>query len=299
MGKKFVLSQEDGTADNGNPRANGAIDLQLNRNAATQVASGQNSVILGGYGNTANGNTAYAGGTSSVASGTWALAIGYQCSAGGTASFAFGRETSASANSAIAIGNNNAIATAEGAISIGSSARAQGQYSVALGTNTVSSMYNQFSTLATGIGQASDLKAYSTASLLSGGTILLTLDGTGVTSLITSGLNAAWNVQVNWVAAVTGITGTATGISVGDVITSVDLLAYKRVAGVITVSPHTSAGTKTLVTSPAQYSACAINFGTSPASDLRLIFTAPTFAGGGTLNMKIVAKLELTEIAVF
>ena len=261
MGKKFVLSEEDGSAANGNPRANGAIDLQLTRAAATQVASGSNSTIIGGTGNTASGDVAIAGGTRSGATGTWALAIGYQCGATGIASFAFGREASATGNSAIAIGNNNPIATADYAIGIGNTAIAGAQFSVALGGGTVSTMYNQFSRLGSGIGQASDLKAYSTASLLSGGTILLALDGSG--ALITSGLNAAWNVQVNWVAVVTGITGTATGISIGDVITSVDLLAYKRVAGVITVSPHTSAGTKLMVTSPAQYVACAINFGTS------------------------------------
>ena len=298
MGKKFVLSEEDGSAANGNPRATGAVDLQLTRTAATQVASGSNSTIIGGTGNTASGSIAIAGGTRTGATGTWALAIGYQCNASNTAAFAFGREASATGNSAIAIGNNNPIATADYTIGIGSTARASAQFSVALGGNTSSTMYNQFSTLGSGIGQASDFKSYSTASLLSGGTVILTLDGTGVTNYITTAsLNEAYNVQTNWVAVVTAITGTATGISVGDVITSIDLLAYKRVAGVATVTPHTSAATKLMVTSPAQYSACAISFLAGGNQEMALTFTGPTFLGGGTLTMRIVAKSEVSSVA--
>ena len=297
MGKKFVLSEENGTAANGNPRATGAVDLQLTRSAATQIASGTNSTIIGGTGNTASGDVAIAGGTRSSATGTWALAIGYQCAATNTAAFAFGRESFASGNSAIAIGNNNPVATADYAIGIGATARAQAQYSVALGGGTYSVMYNQFSTLGSGIGQASDFKSYSTASLLSGGTVVLTLDGTGATNYITASLNEAYNVQTNWVAVVTAITGTATGISVGDVITSIDLLAYKRVAGAATVTPHTSVATKLMVTSPGQYSACAINYIAGFSAEMNLTFTGPTFLGGGTLTMRIVAKSEVSSVA--
>jgi hypothetical protein len=296
MGKKFVLSEENGTAANGNPRANGAIDLQLTRTAATQVASGPNSIILGGISNTASGIAAIAGGTSSVANGTWALAIGYQCGASGQASFAFGRETAATANSTIAIGNNNAIAIAEGAIAIGNSARAEGTSSVALGTTSRSTMYNQFSTLGGGIGQVSDLKAYSTTTLLSGGVVFLFLNGSGSGGSIASGLNETWNVQVNWVAVVTAITGTATGISVGDVVTSVDFLGYKRVAGATSISPKTSTANNLMVTTPGAYAACSINYTRGASEEMLLTFTGPTFVGGGSVTMRIVAKLELTQV---
>ena len=263
----------------------------------SNTASGLRATVLGGNSNTSSGDHSIAGGNGSTASGTWAVALGYQNGATNTATFATGREALANSAGAIAMGNSNPVALATNAVAIGTASRATSINSVALGANSVSVLYNQFSTLGGGIGQASNLKAYSTTDLLSGGGIVLTLDGTGVTNVIASGLNAAWNVQVNWVAVVTAITGTATGISVGDVITSIDLLVYKRVAGVITVSPHTSVATKTLVTTPAAYAACAINYGTSGAADLRLTFTAPTFAGGGSVTMRVVARVELSEVA--
>ena len=59
----------DSTATGGNSRGSGAFDFQMFRTAATQVASGLYSSIVGGYGNTASG--AYAlviGGKSNIAS---------------------------------------------------------------------------------------------------------------------------------------------------------------------------------------------------------------------------------------
>jgi hypothetical protein len=51
MGNKFILGQEDGTVAGGNARGNGAVDLQMSRIAATQVASGEYSFIGSGQNN--------------------------------------------------------------------------------------------------------------------------------------------------------------------------------------------------------------------------------------------------------
>jgi hypothetical protein len=67
----------DGTAVGGNPRGSRAVCMVLNRGAATNVASGQDSVAIGG-------DQTVAGGQSSVAIG------GYQCNASAQASVAIG-----------------------------------------------------------------------------------------------------------------------------------------------------------------------------------------------------------------
>ena len=93
------------------------------------------------------------------------------------------------------------------------------------------------------------------------------------------------------------ITGTATGISVGDVVTSIDLLAFKRVSGTSSSSIHTSVATKLMVTTPAAYAACAIAYSAGASQELAMTFTGPTFVGGGSVTMRVVARVELTEVA--
>jgi len=87
----FILGPPpDGTAVGGNARGANAVDLQLNREAATQVASGANSLVAGlrciasgaesiamGRGCTASGNSAVALGESNTASSAIAVALGY------------------------------------------------------------------------------------------------------------------------------------------------------------------------------------------------------------------------------
>jgi hypothetical protein len=79
----FILGPKpDGTTTNGNARGAGAVDLQIGntaRTAATQVASGANSAILGGYGNTASGTQSVViGGFSNTVTGTQSVICGGQ-----------------------------------------------------------------------------------------------------------------------------------------------------------------------------------------------------------------------------
>jgi len=74
----------------GNQRGDGAIDFQCERDAATQVASGDNATIIGGDKNTASGNwSTCIGGFTNVASGLAAYAAGYTASATHNYSFVF------------------------------------------------------------------------------------------------------------------------------------------------------------------------------------------------------------------
>jgi len=77
-GAQAILAQcPDSTVSGGNLRASNAVDLQTVRTAATQVASGVQSVIAGGSSNTATGQTSVvSGGTGNQATGLSSVVVG-------------------------------------------------------------------------------------------------------------------------------------------------------------------------------------------------------------------------------
>jgi hypothetical protein len=102
----------DGTATGGNPRGAYAVDLQLRRAAATNVASGFESALLGGRNNTASGSDSVViSSISGTASGELSTVLG-------------SNNATASGLSSVVIGGS--VSTASGANSI-----AIGQYCVA------------------------------------------------------------------------------------------------------------------------------------------------------------------------
>jgi hypothetical protein len=127
---------------------------------------------------------------------------------------------------------------------------------------------------------------------------VLSLDGTGVTNLIIpTGTNRMWNVQVRWVAVVTTITGTATGVTVGDTKVSTDLLAVAKRGGVTTVGAHTSAGTSVIETTAGSLTTVNIVYTAGASQEMAITFTGPTFLGGGSVTMRVVAAISLTEVS--
>ena len=66
----------DSSSTGGNKRGAYAVDLQLIRSAASQVASGIRSTIIGGSSNTASGNYSVVGGVSNSDSGNYSAIIG-------------------------------------------------------------------------------------------------------------------------------------------------------------------------------------------------------------------------------
>lgn len=112
---------DDTNSTAGNVRGVGAVDLQSGRNAATKVASGTASAILGGTNNTAIGEGSVAlGGNGNSTSGTASI-VG-----GGTATVASG------ANYSFAYGNN---------VNISSSSS---DYSFISGLQAVNTLYGQW-----------------------------------------------------------------------------------------------------------------------------------------------------------
>ena len=256
----------------------------------SNTASGTHSTVVGGQSNTASGQHSVAGGQGNTVSGNFAsVVLGYQNNVSGQRSGAIGYQNNITTDMSFAAGRYN---------------RVTGYASVAICNGGFTYLAGQFSQQANTDGtnqgerQTSVIVPYKTDALTTAATTVLSLDGTGVTELIIpSGSNRAWNVQVNWVAIVTTITGTATGISVGDVVTSIDLLAFKKIGGVSSASAHTSTATKLMVTTPAAYAACAIAFTAGASQEMALTFTGPTFVGGGSVTMRVVARIELTEVA--
>lgn len=113
-GTGAILAQvPDGTATAGNKRGASAFDFQVSRSAAAQVASGANSVIVGGQQNTASGQRSFVGGgISNAASG---------------------------GNDVIAGGNGNTSTGGQNFIGAGSSNSAAGQHNTVPGgsSNTI------------------------------------------------------------------------------------------------------------------------------------------------------------------
>ena len=132
----FILGpMPDGTSTGGNARGQNAVDLQAIKTAASQVASGRYSFVVG-YANTASGEGSGAGGYNTSASGFGAFSWGNGCTtsglygitlgqnltAAGYCSAAFGRANSATEQHALALGHYT-TAWVQGMIAFGSGGR--------------------------------------------------------------------------------------------------------------------------------------------------------------------------------
>lgn len=118
------------TPSGGNARGASAIDLQVVRSGATQVASGANATISGGQNNIASAaNATASGGTTNTASGTASTV------SGGTTNSA------TTTNATVGGGNTNAASGIESVVGGGFSNTASGTYSSISGgaSNTASS----------------------------------------------------------------------------------------------------------------------------------------------------------------
>ena len=127
-GSLILGAMPDGTASYGNARGTNAVDLQMVRSSATQIASDLSAFCCGRY-NTSNAQDSVAMGNSNISSGNQALSMGNVCTASGSQSFAVGQQNNATNNQSVALGYG---CTASGTQSI-----AFGRDSAATGGNTV------------------------------------------------------------------------------------------------------------------------------------------------------------------
>jgi len=140
----FSIQRDDG----GNARGSDAVDLQRVRSAATQVASGQYSVIGGGRNNTASGFIATVGGGDRNTASGWSSTVGggqFSTASGQYATVGGGEFNTASSIGATVGGGANNIASGSWAtVGGGHTNSARGNYSVVPGgySNTANASYN-------------------------------------------------------------------------------------------------------------------------------------------------------------
>lgn len=104
-----------------------------------------------------------------------------------------------------------------------------------------------------------------------------------------------WNVMIQWNAVVQSITGTATGVLVGDTINQINTVGIKKVLGTSTI-----VGSKNTLSTNADtsMSTALVTYGIGGAQSLGTTFTAPTFAGGGSITVSFMATMYITENGV-
>jgi len=289
-GNSNTASGEISTVGGGSSNTASSTWSTVSGGQSNTASTNTHATVVGGRSNTSSGANSVSGGFTNTASGDTAIALGYQCTSTSDSTFVTGFQSNATANGSAAIGIiNNASAAYATAIGCRSNAYLRGQFANA---------GNNFTNSGGGDCQNSLLNALREATLTTGATTTLSLDGTGTTNLIIPNGNLrSWNVQVRWVAVVTAITGTATGVTVGDTKVSTDLLAVAKRSGVTTVGAHTSAGTSVIETIAGSLTTANITYSAGASQEMAITFTGPTFAGGGSVTMRVVAAISLTEVA--
>ena len=126
----LMLQTPDGTATGGNARGTNAVDLQMSRSGAAQVASGNYSAAFGS-GNTVSALNGFAAGMNNTVSGS---------SQGGNAAFGRGNQVTSPTRPGFAVGQENNV-SGDGAFSSGYQNYATGGYSAAIGAFNYASGY--------------------------------------------------------------------------------------------------------------------------------------------------------------
>jgi hypothetical protein len=256
--------------------------------------------ISGGQSNTASTNThaTVVGGQSNTASGTWSIAGGGNCNATNNYAVAFGNGSTASGNWSLAIGRGHSV-SGTGAAALNDTNTSAGTAGLAVNWRSSAYLQGQLSSAAglftsNGDAQQSNLTARRQSDLTTAATTVLSLDGTGTTNLIIpSGNNRAWHTTIDTIATVTTISGSATGVTVGDSFMQTDKLLFKRIGGTSSI-----VGKSTVETIyDTSMSTAAMLYTAGSSQQLAITFQAPTFSGGGSITCRVVSKVSLVEVA--
>lgn len=211
--KAIKVATEVGTT--GNARGTNAVDLQVSRSSATQVASGDYSFNIGrdcttsgdystasGFDTTASAFASTAGGNESIASGIYSLAKGRECTASGDYSTAIGRDCTASGDYSF---------------NIGMDCTASGDYSTASGNESTSYLTGQFSNsgdkiILSGDSQYSRLVVRERTTDATPKVMTLGADGTLTRMVIPSDKAWRYNIELIGVESATGDTYSITHV---------------------------------------------------------------------------------------
>lgn len=296
----LIADIPDGAGTGGGVRGENAVDLQLSRFGATQIASGIRSALLGGTVNTAS-NT-----NSAVVGGTYNSATNINSFVGG------GQENTASGVGSVCVGggivsgNGNTASGDRSGIIAGARNIASATYSTVIGgdggrsylLSQTSRASGQFA--ATGDAQTSAITLRRSITGITAPTSQeLFLDGASVQAILNIAspgpTNARlWNVRVD-VAAIVATAG-AGGLAVNDSFSGNYMCAVRRTS-VAGSAALIGAG---VITNQEVYdtnmSSCVVTIDTDTATGaLRIQFTPPTLADVNTV-IRVVATAYLTEV---
>jgi len=290
----FSLQEPDGTTTGGNVRGSKAVDFQMSRTNAAQVASGANSVIIGGTNNTVSGVSSGALGVGHTVSGGNSFANGLQNTITGNQLLVNGAFNNAGGSQSM-VNGRLAGNTANYAFSSGFGTVTNGESSVALGERAVSTLRAQISYANgrfadNGDTQGSFITPFRSSSVASAGTLVLTLNG-GAELITLVGTNRLWqvNCRFNLVCTVSG--GGVDDPIVGDIFAGEQVFTFKKVGGTLT-----QVGTTSTVHSNADTKLVGTTFTQSVggSNDLVLTFTVPATTNSNTYRGN--ATLSITEI---
>jgi hypothetical protein len=287
----------------GNSRGIDAVDLQGNRAANSQVASGLKSVIsggenntasaldstvCGGIGNTASGVNSTASGNGNTASGQGSVAGGETNVAGpGADSTAMGKGNTASGQGSTSFGENN-TANGQDSVATGNGNTASGNFSAATGYKSKADKYGQRASASGAFSTAGDCQSShlicrtSTTDATSGHALFLD----GAAALLTIPNNTVWQFDGYIVARVSTASPTNPGFC-----------RIWQVSGAI----KNNAGTVSLIGTPSVVMLFAELTMTAPA------VTANTGTGSNALSITVTGlastnifwtcRLNLTELS--
>lgn len=271
-GLSNTISSINSTIAGGNSNSVSSNNSTIGGGQSNILSTGSDSTIVGGSGNCLTGQYSVIGGRANVVSSGRAAVFGFQNNVSGIGNFATGSlnivSSSYSSTSGLLTTNYLYGSRTQGSFGFGSSS---------------------------GNAQTSTVVASKEGTLTTAGTTVLSLDGTGTTNLIIpSGSNRMWKVKVEYVGTITTITGTATGLAVGNSVYGESNFGFKRVGGTSSMGTMISDAQSS---DNAIMDTCVLAYTAGGSGELALTFTAPTFAGGGSVTMRVVAKVSLVEVA--
>ena len=240
--------------------------------------------------------------SNSVSGGETSVALGRVNTISGWRSFAAGDSNNVSGSSSTALGRQ-LIISGNNAFSTGYYNYVYGEFGAAFGHEASASPYGAIANANgkfqyEGDAQVVRLLARKQATLTTGATTKLSLDGTGTTNLIDFGFNSdrtvSMPVRITWSAGVNN--PLTSGLTKGDCIGQTDQIMLKKVYGgnISIVGTTTTLATN----SDATMSTCTMNYSVNSYGELILEFQAPTFGGGGNLNIRVLANIEATQCIV-
>lgn len=307
LGASNTASSTAAVVSGGQSNTASSANSTVSGGQSNTASTGTHSTVVGGQSNTASGQHSVAGGTGTVASGGNSFAYGNATTlASGSYCIALGNGAKATAEAAKCLSTNSTVSASYGAalggfsntvsgsnaVAIGTGHTITGGASVCLGSNGNGYLANQIVNSSSSFAQSSYLNAYRYVSLTTAATTVISLDGTGVTALIIPTANRAWNVTIKTIVVVAAISGTATGVTVGDTYSENKNLLFKRVAGTSSIVGTVDTSN---IKSNTSMSSSAITITAGASQEMVITFTAPTFVGGGSVACRIVSKVELTE----